>query len=1291
MMYASLHNHSDYSNLKLPDAINKVEQLIDYGKELGLYAVALTDHDCLTGHVRALNYYNKKYKEDKNYKLILGNEIYITREGLCAETHENGEKFYHCILLAKDAEGHKQLRELSSRAWSRGYVRFIMRTPTYMSDLLEIVKSNPGHLICTTACLGSFTGVQFLQGNYAAIDQYIQGMQDLFGDDFYIELQPSRMNDQIQYNKYLIQNYWDKNKFTIATDSHYLKASERQIHKDFLNSKESKGNREVDEFYASAYMMSAEELESYLTDYISQDKIESMFHNSCEMADKCEMYSLDYPQVVPKIRYEWEKRDEDAYHYVKSLIGNKENLNYYFSSNAVEADKYLSYLISEGYVKYVDQYNEPEKYLNRLEEELSTFKAISENIKQPLSDYFNTMSKIIDIVWSDGDSLVGPGRGSGCGSLINYLLGITQLDPLRQELAMPFWRFLHPSRPELPDIDFDTEALKRTKIFNAVQKYFNSIGGEVINVCTVGTIKTKSAIRTAGKSLGIDDSVINYIVSLIPNERGNDWTLNQCMQGDEDHNKIGQFGVQMVHYPELWATAQRIEGLISNLSVHASGVLILNGKVTDHNSIMKTSRGVIVTAWDLHDSEQLGALKYDFLTVQALDKIRTCMNLLMEDQRMEWQGSLRSTYNKYLLPANLDYHSPDMWKMVAEGKIIELFQFDTTMGSKAARQIKPTSLADMAAGNSVLRLMAEEGDQPLDIFTRNKIKPQLWIDEMNNFGLTEEEQEILQNHIGKVYGVMNSQEDMMLTVMDPKISGFTVKEANKLRKAVAKKKKEMVDECHTLFYEKGRAIGTRDIMLDYVWNVQIARELGYSFSQLHTVAYSTIALQELNLNYYYPKIYWGCACLSVNANAVDENDYEFLMEEEIIDESEDTDEKKTNKVAYDKIAEAIMKFKNYFNIILPDINKSKMGFVPDVERNSIMFGLKGISRIGDDLVSEIINRRPYNSLVDFLQKMNGGEKKLISKDKIINLIKAGCFDEIEQKSREEIMKNFIEGLVERHSTLDLRNFLKLIRYELVPESLNLEKGIYLFTKEARKNKSGDGFYILDEIMVEWYRRWMQQEPVCDNGIYKVSISKWDDIYNKGLDKARKWIKDNKEQLIEVVYEKEYNDEWNKYASGDVMQWELDALNIYYSGHPLTYVTYPFDVTPIYELRENDFEGYWFINGEQIPKMNLKTIVGTVLVKNKKDSIIILSTPDGIIKVKCYKQEFAKYDKVLTDENKNIIQDSFLEKGTHLAITGILRDEMFIPKVYKSKTKASPIQKIELDENGNFNRLVEKQI
>lgn len=403
-------------------------------------AVAITDHECLTAHVRALNYYNSKYGDKKDeFKLILGNEIYLTREGLSAETHETGEKFYHMILLAKDEIGHRQLRELSSRAWKRGYVKFIMRTPTYLSDLDEIVGANPGHLICTTACLGGMTGTFFTSGQLDRIEPVLIALDNLFGhENFYIELQPSFMKDQINYNNYMLEHFKDTYNFSIATDSHYLKKEDREIHKTFLNSKDSRGNREVDEFYASAFMMSVEEVHNYMDNEIGVETVEELMKNTLKMAEMCKDYILDCPQIVPKIKYEWDKRNKTSFDKFKKEIGDRSNLKFYFEESNYEADKYLAALIAEGYEKLIGSFDA--EYYDRLETELTTLRGISDNIKQPLSDYFNTMAKIIDIVWTDGDSLVGPGRGSGCGSLINYLVGITQLDPLRQELSMPFWR-----------------------------------------------------------------------------------------------------------------------------------------------------------------------------------------------------------------------------------------------------------------------------------------------------------------------------------------------------------------------------------------------------------------------------------------------------------------------------------------------------------------------------------------------------------------------------------------------------------------------------------------------------------------------------------------------------------------------------------------------------------------------------------------------------------------------------------------------------------------------------------
>lgn len=675
--YASLHNHTCYSNLKLIDSINRVDELIKYAYDLGLTGVAITDHDCISGHVQAWNYYNKTFTEEQRakFKLVLGNEIYLCRSDLTAETHQKGEKFYHMILLAKDDIGYEQIRQISSRAWSRAYVKNIMRTPTFSEDLFEIVGANPGHVIATTACLGGYCGVMFGQGNYEAIERHLAAMEELFGkDNFYIELQPSWNDDQIRYNRYMISTYWDKYKFTVATDSHYLRANDREVHRVFLNSKSS-GDREVDSFYASAYMMSWDELRSYFVGTIGTDISEARFNELCahtqEIVDRVGTYNLKHTSIIPKIVYEKEQLNPFIVELVNKYAADTEDLKLVIEE-AYPANVHLLNLLVEPWHQRIKD-NE-RNYIVELNYEFKQIDAISKKLNQPMADYFITMAKMIDIMWEEADSIVGPARGSAGSSLINYLLGITQINPLTQPLEMPFWRFIHSDRPGLPDIDIDTEANKRVKVFNKVQEYFQSIGGDMIHVCTFGTEGSKSAINTAARGLGIDEDTASYLTAMIPNSRGSDWTLSQCYYGDEEHPQIRSFKDEMDKNPKLWQVASAIEGLVTRLGCHASGVLALNEPVWHTNGVMKTSKGILVTAWDLEDTEQTGGVKYDYLTVQALDKIRTCMNLLLEDERIEWKGSLRATYNAYLHPDVINYDDKGMWDSLYRREIPSCFQ-----------------------------------------------------------------------------------------------------------------------------------------------------------------------------------------------------------------------------------------------------------------------------------------------------------------------------------------------------------------------------------------------------------------------------------------------------------------------------------------------------------------------------------------------------------------------------------------------------------------------------------------
>lgn len=1337
--YISIHNHTEFSNIKIIDSINRAERLINYAYELGLSGLAITEHDCVSGTLKSLKAYRKKLEsewrnlnpeeeelpsyqqmaDELNFKFILGNEIYLSEEGL-TEAEMDGKHpahFWHLILLAKDAEGFKQIRQLSSAAWRRSWFRAILRTPTYPSDLLEFVKG--GHLICSTACLGGYPAwcwkmmtealaqndndaVKFYVGK---LDNHLAAMNQLFGSgNFFVELQPNENgSEQNEYNKFMINRYWGYYPFIFSTDSHYLKVEEREIHKAFLNSKESKGNREVDSFYKYAYMMSQEEVWERMKEYITAEQFEEMVSNTKKIGAMCSYYDLEQPKVIAKVNYEhMEEYAEDLELFADVNEEEYPNFYYYIHSD-VEADRYLAELIAHGYAHKWEPSWDQEVYYKRLEEELWTFKTISDNIQRHMSDYFITMHKMVDLMWQAG-SLVGPSRGSAGVVLINYLLDITQMNPIKMDL--PFvWRFMHPSRPDYPDIDVDTESGKRAAVFDLVRDYFRSLGGDVINVCTFGTEGTKSAIKTAARGLNVDENIVAYLNSMIPNERGFDWPLSDCYYGNEKEGRapIKAFVETMNANPMLWELAQNIEGLVTRLGVHASGVIAVNGDFIEHGSYMKTSKEQLVTAYDLHDQEECGLLKYDFLTVSALDRIHQCMNYLLEDGTIEWQGDLKSTYKKYLSPDVLDYDNPEMWDMVGKGLISSLFQFDTIVGSQAIKDIQPRSLNELAISSSLMRLMSD-GELPLAKYARFKRVPELWYDEMRSNGLTDEEIKILEKYLKKKNGVGESQEVVMQMVMDEHISGFSMKEANKLRKTIAKKNFREIDAVRDLFFEKGQALGTSRSLLNYVWFVQISAQLGYSFSEIHTTGYALIALIEMNLAYRYPIIYWNCACLSVDSSAVSEQDFENLIEDDVItiDDDDDSKKKTQNKMDYSKIAAGLDRYKNICNIHLPDINKSKLSFTPNVETNSILYGLKGICKVTEPVISEIMNNRPFSSLEDFLNRVT---KRVVTKDKVINLIKCGAFDEIEGKDRSEILKDFIWTVCEPKKRITLQNLNMLIDLELLPNSLDYVSDVYKLTKELRKHRDAEKmWYFGDNINIPENKINVWRGIFKDSGIMPETIEyegetrgvfnsdKWDRFYEKQMDIVRAYIKPHAEELLIKLNNKLFENEFNKYCSGDKLQWELDSINFYFDGHPLNKVIPEINevvIDRVEDIVEGAQDGEFVIKGNIIPRMKLFTIAGTVLDRDTTKGLVTIQCPDGVVNVKVYKDLFALYNKTITDESgEKIIDESFFDKGQHLLITGIQRGMTFVPKVYKNTGRKS-IERILLDEDGNFIKFIEK--
>lgn len=1270
MSYTSLHNHTEYSNLRLLDCINKVEDIIQYAHDIGLKGMAITDHEALSAHIKALRYYKQKKKDDEtwnDFKLILGNEIYLCRNGLSAETYEKGEKFPHFILLAKDEIGHGQLRELSTRAWKHSFTMFLTRTPTYYQDVEEIVKRNPGHLVASSACVGGWLGICKMNGAEHNAIAFIKWCKELFGDDFYLELQPARYQEQIEYNKWLIWLSKETNtKCIITTDSHYLKKEDREVHASFLNSKD--GDRETAEFYQYTYMMTPEEIISLMNDYIEEDVLKEMLENTNEINDKITVYDLAQPQIVPHLSDDRVKHPEWKIWFSAFKIRDKfEYLNKYYNSPS-EDDRYMLYL---GLMKLHEMDLPQEKkdqYLERLEQELTECWLVSERLGQPISSYLLMVRNIIQIMWNKAESLVGISRGSAGVMLINYLIGVTQMNPLEQGVYLPHWRFLERNKIELPDIDVDSEGRKRPLVLQKIKEAAQADGGDSICVCTFGTLGTRSAILTAARGLGIDVDVAQYLATMIPQERGFLWPLKDCIEGnpEKDRKPIKQLIEEFKKYPGFLEMVKAIEGLVCQMGIHACGLVVFNVPVYTYNAMMKAPNGTEITQFDLGDTEYMGGLKMDCLSVEALDKIHTTLDLLLADNMIEWQGTLKSTYDKYLHPDVLDRDAPEMWHKIWRNEIIDIFQMDSTVGKQSLSLVKPESIPQMAAVNALMRLIPEKGAKtPTEEYVIYKQHPELIKKEIDDLVATDEEKKILYDFMKQYTGVLESQESAMLAVMLP-FTNYDVPHANKIRKIIAKKKMKEIASARAEYFQTGLDNGVSEDILKYIWDVQIKRQLGYSFSIPHTVAYSLIGLQEMNLNYRFPSIYWATACLTVNSGGADE-------------ESGGT----TN---YGKLSSAIGRIKRQgIGVELPDINKAKFGFTPDQENNTIIYGMKGISEVGDDIINKIISNRPYKSFQDFLDKVGPGKVQTIA------LIKAGCFDKLEEKGRKELLYEYLSILIPRKNKLTLANVNGLINYNILPKNKSAFIYLFNFNKYLKLNKKDDRYYI-DERAYQYFSKNFDVNYLgTDKKKTYIEVKVWDTLYKDRMMELKEYINKNQEKLIDKLHAAEIDEVWQQYCSGTLSTWEMDTLGFYYHDHDLLNTYHPeFQFKDFYEMSEIPIpSGYNEYKGRKVPVFELQTIYGTVLDKNSYKHTVVLLTPTGVVNVKCVAEQYSKYDKQLSQLNpetgkKEVIERSWFKRGTNLIVNGWRNADQFMARGRQSEGKY-PIYKIlESDDCGLLN-------
>lgn len=492
----------------------------------------------------------------------------------------------------------------------------------------------------------------------------------------------------------------------------------------------------------------------------------------------------------------------------------------------------------------------------------------------------------------------------------------------------------------------------------------------------------------------------------------------------------------------------------------------------------------------------------------------------------------------------------------------------------------------------------------------------------------------------------------------------------------------------------------------------------------HSLAYSFVGIQTLILATNYPLVYWNCACLITNSGGDKEDD--SISEEkidldgeeetieldipdgtrvadilEVVNEDSDDDaneedvpetpvkakKKKVKTSNYGKVATAIGQMQMMgISVSPPDINKSSYTFTPDAENNTILYGIKGISRIGDDLVKHIIDERPYLSLEDFRLKVP------VTKPQMVNLIKSGIFNSL--GDRTEIMDRYITSIAELKQRLTLQNMAMLIEKALLPEELNHEIKVYNFNKFIKKAKNGIS-YELTGYSLEFYQKHFDVDLLefinKEDGSVAALLPqlKWDKIYTKAMDPVRAYLKKNLDSLLLSLNNSLLSEVKEKYCAGTLSKWEMDSVSFYYSEHELAGIDEnTYEIESFFELPETpQVERVLSFGGKKVPLYRLSKIAGTVLDKNKNKSQVTLLTCYGVVQVKIYGQTYAKYDKQLSKKldtgKKKVIEKSFFARGNKLIFTGVRNGDTFLAKKYKSSDTYLIAQITQINNDGSI--------
>ena len=915
-------------------------------------SVALTDHGNMYGIKDLLDYckkINKARKEDglEPFKPIVGCEAYCARRGRLSKKEDKavnaeGRTYvidrsgWHLILLAKNMEGYHNL----CRLVSHGYMSdAFYHTPRIDKELLE--KWHEG-IICSSACLGGELPQKVLDGlaknDFSEAEETIQWFKNLFGEDYYIELQRHETQKpggdqevyerQKQVNPVLIELARKYGVKIIATnDSHFVNEEDAEAHDRLICLSTNHYVNDINRMHYTKqeWLKTPEEMEAIFSD------IPEAITNTQEIADKVEIYNIDHDPIMPKFD-------------IPASFGKEED---YPDRLAFEA-AYLRHLTMEGALeRYGKERLETDEVLKeRIEFELNTI------ISMGFPGYFLIVMDFIRAAREELDVSVGPGRGSAAGSVVAYCLKITDLDPLKYDLL--FERFLNPDRISLPDIDTDFEDCGRGKVLDYVSRKYGET--HVAHIVTYGKMATKSALADVGRVQQVPLAFVNELKGYVPDRDFPDTVLKSLPPGAKkpkvnlkncykyiDELKR-EYETGDPNTRSMLEYAARLEGTIRQVGVHACGVIIGADDLTNFAPLSSvedknSKKRVLVTEYDGHVVESVGLIKMDFLGLITLTIIKEC---------------LRNVKKARGIDIDIDHIPIDdelTYKLFQEGRTVAVFQFESAGMQKYLRELQPTVIGDLIAMNALYR------PGPMD-YIPQFIKRKQGIEPVTY------DIPVMEKYLKDTYGVTVYQEQVML--LSRLLANFTRGESDKLRKAMGKKQMDVLASLQDKFMSGGKANGHDEKVLTKIWE-DWKKFASYAFNKSHAACYSWVAYQTGYLKAHYPAEFMA-ANLTVHKDDIKE--VTKLMDE----------------------CRALG-----LSVLEPDVNESELSFTVN-SKGAIRFGLGGIKGVGEGAVEAIISEREkngkYTSIFDFLERVN---LQSCNKKTIENLAKAGafeCFDDI---------------------------------------------------------------------------------------------------------------------------------------------------------------------------------------------------------------------------------------------------------------------------------------------------------